>query len=343
MADERILPAWMLSVSPPLFLTGMAHDDYLGLARAFGRRFGNIDAGFIVFPVWTLEREGIPAIIRTQYLEHAAEYPRHCVRFICNSPKESQLLQAQGLPATLVNHNVTISETTFHPSPDVPVEFDAVYNTRFIPEKRLHLCALVPSVAYLTYVQKLAGRQAQFEEVYRRVVDGKPNHVLLNSLENGVPVSLGYDQINLQLARASVGLALSAVEGANYASMEYLLAGLPVVSTPSLGGRDVYFDPDYCIICDPTPAAVRDAVAALKARNIPREEVRARTIAKVAGDRSRFLALADEVLSELGAPSQFGGKDWPFRHWSSVRWHPYSYYMEQYEAAGGLGEDEMSE
>ncbi len=63
---------------------------------------------------------------------------------------------------------------------------------------------------------------------------------------------------------------LSAEEGSSYASMEYLLAGLGVVSTHSTGGRDVYFDPDYCITCDPTPEAVRDAVAELRARNIPR-------------------------------------------------------------------------
>ena len=35
------------------------------------------------------------------------------------------------------------------------------------------------------------------------------------------------------------------------ASIEYLLAGLPVVSTPSLGGRDHYFDDEYCLIAPP--------------------------------------------------------------------------------------------
>ena len=42
------------------------------------------------------------------------------------------------------------------------------------------------------------------------------------------------------------------MEGANYASVEYLLAGLSIVSTPSIsGGREVYFDPEFCIVCDP--------------------------------------------------------------------------------------------
>ena len=82
--------------------------------------------------------------------------------------------------------------------------------------------------------------------------------------------------------QAAVGLCLSAVEGAMYSSMEYLMAGLPIVSTPSLGGRDVYFDPDYCLIVEPEPAAIRRAVERLRDRAIPREEIR--------GGRSRRFA-----------------------------------------------------
>src|SRR5579872_7080869 len=130
----------MLSASPPLFFTGTAYDNYLGLAPSFGGRFGNIDAGFIVFPTGSLEREGVPVAIRTQYLKHAGEYPRHWVQFVCNTVEEVRLLQAQGLPAILLNQNFTVSETTFHPVPEALIEFDAVYNARFSPEKRHELC-----------------------------------------------------------------------------------------------------------------------------------------------------------------------------------------------------------
>ena len=122
------------------------------------------------------------------------------------------------------------------------------------------------------------------------------------------------------MARAAVGLVLSPVEGSSYASMEYMLAGMPVVSTPSVGGRDVYFDPDFCVICEPDPTAVRDAVADLRSRNIPREEIRARTLAKIEPARRRFLTLIDEVLDELGAAPRFGGGAWPFGGWSGVTW-----------------------
>ena len=92
--------------------------------------------------------------------------------------------------------------------------------------------------------------------------------------------------------RARVGLILSEKEGACFASMEYLLCGLPVVSTPSIGGRDVFWDDRFVIVCDPTPEAVAGAVQEIKRRNIDPQLVRAATLEKVEEHRNvlrRFL------------------------------------------------------
>ena len=48
------------------------------------------------------------------------------------------------------------------------------------------------------------------------------------------------------------------------ASSEFLLCGLPVVSTPSSGGRDVWYNDRNAVICAPTSAAVREAVEEIK-------------------------------------------------------------------------------
>ena len=330
MATERLVPGWMMSVSPPLFLTGMA-DDYLGFAPAFGRRFGNIDAGFIVFPTWSIEKPGIPEGIRRAYLEHAAEYPRHVIRFICNSKRETGLLLAQGLPAELLNKNFTVSDSTFCPVDDVPVEFDALYNAQFSRTKRHELAGLVPRVAYVTYVRD-SSFIPEFSQLYHAAIVRNPEHRLINELLDGAPLTMSREEISKASARAAVGLLLSAVEGSSYASMEYMLAGLPIVSTPSLGGRDVYFDPDYCIVCDPNSAAVRDAVAELRSRNLSRNDVRTRTLAKIGPARQRFLSLADEVLADLDASPKFAGLDWPYRHWSGVPWRRYDAHFDDFAA-----------
>lgn len=54
------------------------------------------------------------------------------------------------------------------------------------------------------------------------------------------PAFLPPAQVCAALNRGEVGLALSELEGACWASTEYLLCGLPVVSTPCSGGREVW-------------------------------------------------------------------------------------------------------
>jgi glycosyltransferase involved in cell wall biosynthesis len=322
----------LLSVEPPVFLTGIPYDDYLGVARTFAEKFGNVDAGFIVFPTWSLEQRGLARAVKERHADHTARFPRHVFRFICNTVREAELLQEQELPAEFLNKNFMVSDSIFRPLPEVQVEFDAIYNARFVPDKRHELATLIPRVGYVAYVEPEAHRVAEFSTIYGATLARSPRHVLLNEMHDGRPVPMTHDRVNAAQARGAVGLVLSAVEGSSYCSMEYLLAGLPVVSTPSLGGRDVYFDPEFCIVCPPDRAAVRDAVLELKARKIPREVVRLRTLDKIAPKRARFLELIDEVLHELDAPRRFAGRPW--RHaGSGVRWGYYTSHLEVFVQA----------
>ena len=319
-------PIRMLSMAPPVFFSGIHRDGYLGIAPAFGRRYGKQKAGFMIFPTWTLERPGVPEAIKRRFDEHAALHPEHRLRFVCNTPEETRSLEQLGLPAMFLNKNVMVSERIFRPIQGAHVEFDAVYTARFVPVKRHELAAAVPRVAYLTYVQRGDPWTEYFRTLHAAALARNPNHMLLNEVVDGLPTRMSHQQVNAALSRAAVGLVLSEVEGSNYASVEYLLAGLPVVSTPSKGGRDVFFDPEYCIVCEPTPAAVRDAVAALRARNVPRELVRARTLAKIEAERKRFLAMVDDLIEELGGKRR-NSDAWPFGDMSGAAWLPFEKHL----------------
>ncbi len=313
-------PARLLSAEPPVLLAGISRHENLGIASAFARHYGNSKAGFVIFPTWSIERHGPPQTIRREFLDHVGHYPNHRFRFICNTPAETALLQEVGLPAIFLNKNFMVSDRIFRPLAHAEVEFDAVYNARFMPVKRHELAAAVPRVAYVAYVDPSAERRERFRGLYAETIARNPDHALLNEMVDGLPVPMSHEQVNGALSRAAVGLILSEIEGSSYASMEYMLAGLPVVSTPSKGGRDVFFDPEYCIVCEPEPAAVRDAVAALRARNVPREIIRARTLARIEPERRRFLALLDDLTGELGGRGRFDGGPWPFGDASGVPW-----------------------
>ena len=137
-----------------------------------------------------------------------------------------------------------------------------------------------------------------------------PSHSFLNPIEGERFRPLAPAEVNVVLNRARVGLCLSAAEGAMFASMEYMLAGLPVVSTPNLGGRDFFFDPDYCLTVPANAGAVRAAVESLVARNIPASYIRSRTLARAERERGHFI----ELLRQAGrhrAPSV--GREGPGR------------------------------
>lgn len=65
------------------------------------------------------------------------------------------------------------------------------------------------------------------------------------------------------------------------ACVEYMLAGLPMVSTPCRGGRELFFDERFVLVCAPTREAVATGVADLIRRRIDPEVVRSATLARL--------------------------------------------------------------
>ena len=331
--SPEIGPVPVLSVRPPILMSGIAYDQFLGIAPAFGERYGDVAAGFIIFPTWSIEHPGKPEQIAAAASAHRERFRNHRLQFICNTEREVELLKLAGQPAILLNNNFTVSDRSSDHSPTRVVEFDAIYNARFVPEKRHELAAETDRVAYLSHAG--GSRESVRDQRHRlaATLARNPSQTLLNPIVDGLPVRLSHAEVNAALSRAAVGLCLSAEEGSNISSMEYMLAGLPVVSTPSRGGRDVYFDPEYCIICEPDAAAVRDAVAALKARKIPREHVRARTLAKIEPDRRRFLTLVDDMIASLGGERRFDGA-WPFGDINGIPWMKFPKHLLHFESMG---------
>src|SRR5262245_4520648 len=107
-----------------------------------------------------------------------------------------------------------------------------------------------------------------------------------------------------------------------YASLEYMLAGLPVVTTPSRGGRDAFFDADYCWTVDPDPRSIRDAVVALRDKGIPRHVVRQRTLERIEAERQRSLRQLDQVLARYGTGLEASAIWPPKGRATAIAWKP---------------------
>lgn len=321
-------PIALLSCDPPIILSGLAYKNWLGIAPAVGRIFGNRDIGILIYPTWSIEDDCRIAMIRAAYKQHRRQYPQHIITYMCNTEREFEMLSVAGVPAVFLNKNFIVSELIFCPIA-TEKKFDAIYNARFVPEKRHELCAEVPSVGYVGYIAETEHHRLEQRTILENLKSLAPEHLILNPLSDEMPVHINHRHVNAFLNQASVGLCLSEVEGANYASIEYLLAGLGVVSTPSQGGRDIYFDSEYCIVCAPHPRAVRDAVASLISRNIPQEYIRTKSLQKVVAARGRFKCEINRMCTVLGYPDRNIDVEWrSIGDTGFVKWNHYERHIQ---------------
>ena len=233
----------------------------------------------------------------------------HRITFLAASEGELAHFRGAGLPSFHINNSAFLDERIFRPLPGRQVRFDAVYDARLSRFKRHPLAAEVPNLALITYLF-----EDQVDPDYRAVI---APIVARAHVFNGNPLTDAYrrlslEEVNQALNQCAVGLALSREEGAMYASIQYLMTGLPVVSTPSEGGRDDFYHPDYVRIVDPAPGAVAAAVSELRHCKVGPDEIRARTLATAWEHRRRLFRCVDDLYASQGCDRKFEA-EWPSR------------------------------
>ena len=239
--------------------------------------------------------------------------------FVANSDAEFTNLRS-AFPAGMVvrgNHAATLDETQFVIA-GAPKRHGAVLNARPSPFKRHHLTRQVADKAFISFLPK-------------QLVNA-PDRVNLDELApQAIYWSAPTQQVAEILDASRVGLMLSAIEGACWASLEYLLCGLPVVSTPARGGRDDFYDLATARIVEDNEEqvalGVRAALEDLDAGRLESHEIRARTLRRLDAIRralERDLARTCERLGLGGLPD-----GWMFDHtaasaklWSQINYWP---------------------
>ena len=109
--------------------------------------------------------------------------------------------------------------------------------------------------------------------------------------------------------------------------MEYLLCGTPVVSVPSVGGRQRYFHKGNSILAKPDPDSVATAVKLLQQRNLSRTSIRSGVLSILGFERANLLrALNHLFMREFGLRNYFESFEqlrgvWTYR--SFEEWEQY--------------------
>lgn len=290
-----------LSHDPPIYYSIPMASTPMGVAQLISPLLAEMPAFFLIGLWWTYDREYDCRALVDAYRLWQLSYPHHAAIVLCNTQEQADLLARAGVSAVLCHQNLSLDERIFRPDPEAKRRFDAVYNAGLAPFKRHLLACDIASLA-LIYGNwhVLPEKERDYVE---RVRAALPQGVFVNHLLGGGDYRmLGPQDCARWYNQARVGLCLSEAEGAMYSSMEYLMCGLPVVSTPSRGGRDYFFDAETALIVEPEPAAIAKGVRDMIDRRLEPEYVRRRTLEKVQAERRKLLDLLRLLFARAGRP-----------------------------------------
>ena len=211
--------------------------------------------------------------------------------FLCNSPHEEEVIKAKGLNAVFCHQNAFIDEKLYPIIPDVKKLFDAIYVARVTPFKRQELARKIKTLRFIGWTSPL--ETDYFNKVMSMIPQAK--------WTCEVPSNKIYREIN----SARVGLCLSSEEGAMFVSAEYMLCGIPAVTTKNLGGRECLFPENAFYYVDDTPESVAEGVYKLIEKSPAPSEIRESYINNMRIHREIFIKLVQGIIDSNGGNSDF--------------------------------------
>ena len=241
--------------------------------------------------------------------------PEHVLPHLVNEVQVLHDLRELGIPATFVHQNAFLDERRVTIDTSVAKTFDAVYVARMNPFKRHGLASEVRRLLIVGGVQSRTDSPRYLHQLRQQL----PHATLAYNRPRG---RLPLEQVVALINSARVGLCLSQREGAMFAAGEYLLCGLPVVSTKSLGGRAEWLDGPHCRVTDDDPQAIREAVDELVSIKSDPTEIRQSAVARACLHRARFIDLVQRIFDEERAERDFAREWYPTLFHTFERWRP---------------------
>jgi len=299
-AAGAFLDTGILSLDPLVTYTKRHKPTPIGIAGALPELFEGRKSLHFVGPVWNYDESDFVEIA-TSWREAQTRLPDAKFIFLNNTEMETLALSRMGVPSITCSELIFVDQTVFKPyAPDdfSGARYDAIYVARLVPYKRHELARDVENLA-LMFDRRFNGTASPYDNEIRRLL---PKAHFLN-LQAGGGQYVSFDPpMRAQLMNlARCGLCLSKVEGAMRVSMEYLLCGLPVVTTVSKGGRDRYFSTPYVAYAEDDPAAIARAVKEIGRRNLNKLAIRDHVGGIVDFERRNFLGTVNAI-----AKSHFG-------------------------------------
>jgi hypothetical protein len=299
MQLDRDVSAMVISTDPLIVYSTRDVGAPLGVASLKPGQFRGRKALHLLALETTIETDDRANKIARDVQIAASELPDNVFVVLTNTGLESYLLAEIGVSAMPCNRATFIDQNSFVPV-EGPAQFDAIYNARLTPANRHELARDLANLALL-YDRDRPDEPNRYDDVRATL----PRATFINHQE-GAYRHLSPEECAKHINRARVGLCLSAGNGPTLAAMEYMLTGLPIVSTYSRGGRERYMLPPFCRMVDDNPAAVADAVEMYVRKPIPKNVIRAHALHTLRFERHNFMIAINKLANEIfGIKMQF--------------------------------------
>lgn len=204
---------------------------------------------------------------------------------------------SKGFSAVLLNHNALLDYELFQFQSNLNRNYTAVINSRPFWWKRVYLCKGINGIAYIKGSDWAKDNTSwtEWKEInFEYLAENIPPHEVreIYKKSNMGLILSGYTGENTQ----------KLAEGANYSTGEYLLSGLPVISTPSKGGREFWLNTKNCIIIEPSTLSLEKSINLCKkylaVGFFVREKIREDFIKKANYCRHLFCNKLDSLLKD---------------------------------------------
>lgn len=323
--EETYLGFKCLSVRPLVTISSFDFNDMglLELSTHVPQLFDTPQGIHILSLTWNCEQDELVEQVAQRIDIARKTLPGHRFFVLANSGLEAVQLAAHGVECIQANASIFVDEVIWHATrrPNLKIAYDACYIARFSALKRHELAVGIPNIG-LAYGRLDVENETQMRKML-------PQAVFLNRPAPDDPYHYySKDELRNVLHLSAVALCLSAQEGYSRTSIEALLCGVPVVSTPSIGGRDRYYNEAYVLEVEPTPEAVAHGVAELKSRQLNPMSIRQHVGTLIDFDRRSFISTLNKLCrAEFDDDAPVFTFD-AFAH-SIHDFHPIGYYFHE--------------
>ena len=200
------------------------------------------------------------------------------------------------LNIVLAGHNAFINENTFKII-NIEKKYDLIVNSCWADYKRLELTKKVENKIYIGYSQDDV-------QAHRNI----PKDGYMPNFENKERVMknhkwIGKNKLVEYYNQSIAGGVFSKVEGSTFSSGEYLLCGIPVISTKCEGGREHWYNKHNSVICEDNKDDVVKSIEIvknkIKNKEFNSEKIRNDHIAEMNIQRSNLTNKVIEIFTKI--------------------------------------------